>query len=427
MSRNTTSEEIRSGTGRLQIEHVPIDRLRPDPANPRRISEDELEALTRSIREFGLVDPVIARREDGTVVGGHQRLVAARRLGLRTVPVVFVDLSVERARLLNVALNKISGEFDEALLAQLLKDLGGVDGLDLTLTGFDAGELDTLLQLLDVRERRDQVEHFDLNAALAEAERIPPRTEPGDVWVLGRHRIICADSTRPETYERLMAGEQAALLATDPPYLVDYTGGDHPASQANRGRPTKNRHWDEYRDPEASVDFFLSFLQAALAHCREGVAVYQWHAHRRQALVEEAWRQAGLFFHQQIIWVKARPVLTRSHYMWQHEPCFYGWRDGGQPEQKPAPGSSTVWEVGQQGEQFGIHPTQKPVELFTRPIEAHTLPGEICLEPFSGSGTQIIAAERTGRRCFAVDQEPRYVDVAVMRWEAFTGQTAVKA
>ncbi|MCK9495477.1 MAG: site-specific DNA-methyltransferase [Dehalococcoidia bacterium] len=411
---------------RIRIEHVPIGSLYPDPANPRRIGEAELDALTRSIRAFGLVDPLIARRADRVVIGGHQRLLAARRVGLATVPVVFVDLGEEQAKLLNVALNKISGEWDETLLAQLLKDLGQQDDIDLTLTGFDTRELDTLLASLDADVRRDQLEQFDIDAALADVERVPLRTEPGDLWVLGRHRLLCGDSTQTATYERLMAGERAALLATDPPYLVDYTGGQHPSSKAIGGRKTKDRNWDEYHDPEVSVDFFVSFLRAALAHCTERVPVYQWHAHRRQALVEEAWKQAGLFVHQQLIWVKSRAVLTRSHFMWQHEPAFYGWRNGGQPERKPPSGSSTVWEVGQQGEQFGIHPTQKPVELFIRPIEAHTDPGDVVLEPFSGSGTQIIAAERTGRRCFAIDQEPRFVDVAVMRWEVFTGLTAVK-
>jgi DNA modification methylase len=400
--------------------------LKPDPSNPRHISQAELEALTRSMQEFGLVDPILVRREDGLVIGGHQRLVAARRLGLQTVPVVRLDLSLERSRLLNIALNKISGNFDEELLAQLLADLGAVEGIDLGLTGFEEDELTTLIDSLGARDRRTREETFDVDVALAELGQVPARTQPGDVWVLGRHRLICGDSTQPETYARLMQGERASLLATDPPYLVDYTGGDHPPSRANRGRKTKDRNWDEYHDPEASVTFFAGFLQAALPHCIEAVPVYQWHAHRRQALVEEAWRQAGLLVHQQLIWVKARAVLTRSHYMWQHEPCFYGWPEGAAPVRKPPPSASSIWEVDQAGEQLGIHPTQKPVELFVRPIEYHTQRGEICLEPFCGSGTQLIAAERTGRRCFAIEQEPHYVDLAVMRWEAFSGLQATR-
>ncbi len=243
----------------ISIEYVPIDDLRPDPTNPRHISDAELESLTRSIREFGLIDPVIARREDGTVVGGHQRLIAARRLGLKTVPVVWVDLSVEQARLLNLALNKISGSWDDELLARLLADLQDLPEVDLTLSGFGDDELKKLLRSLDARDRRERPEDFDLDAALAEVERAPLRTQPGDLWLLGDHRLLCSDSTKPDDLARLMAGEQAALLSTDPPYLVDYTGGGHPTSRANRGRKTKDRHWDEYKDPEVSVEFFVAF------------------------------------------------------------------------------------------------------------------------------------------------------------------------
>jgi len=221
-----------------------------------------------------------------------------------------------------------------------------------------------------------------------------------------------------------MAGERASLLATDPPYLVDYQGGNHPQSWANGGRKTKDKHWDDYRDPDAASGFFTDFLRVWLAHSVEGVPVYQWHATRRQTLVEDAWRKNGLLVHQTVIWVKARPVLTRSDYMWQHEPCFYGWPEGYRPSQKPPANASTVWEINQQGEQDGIHPTQKPVEVFARPIQYHTTPGAICAEPFSGSGSQIIAAEQQGRRCFAMELEPRFVQVAIERWEAFTGLQA---
>ena len=215
-------------------------------------------------------------------------------------------------------------------------------------------------------------------------------------------------------------------MATDPPYLVDYSGGNHPASRSNRGDPNRDKNWDQYHDPESSVDFFFKFISAGLAHLVSHSPIYQWHAHRRQALVEEAWTKAGLLVHQQVIWVKARGVLTHSFFLWQHEPCFVGWVQGKMPKRKPPSNVSTIWNIDQRFEQMGIHPTQKPVELFIRPIEYHTEPGDIVYEPFSGSGTQIIAAERTGRVCFAMEQEPAYVDVAVKRWEAFTGGAATR-
>src|SRR5688500_13949717 len=223
----------------LQIIHVPIDDLRPDPANPRIISPTDLESLTRSIREFGFVQPVLARRDDKMVIGGHQRLLAARRLGWKTVPVIFLDLSEEQSRLLNVALNNISGEWDEQLLARLLADLQAVPNLDLSLTGFGDDELQRLLKRLEADDKRERIETFDLEAAFAEAER-NPITQPGDLWLLGEHRLLCGDATREGDVARLFGDAKAVLMATDPPYLVDYTGGDHPPTRANKGKANRN-------------------------------------------------------------------------------------------------------------------------------------------------------------------------------------------
>ena len=174
------------------------------------------------------------------------------------------------------------------------------------------------------------------------------------------------------------------------------------------------------------MEFYRKFLAVSLEHLRTNSAIYQWHAFRRQALVEQAWRESGLLVHQQIIWAKARGVLTHSHYLWAHEPCFYGWVEGHQPSKKPPASERTIWQLDQQGSSMNIHPTQKPLELFLRPIEYHTEVGDLCYEPFLGSGTQLIAAEKLGRVCYALEREPQYVDVAVKRWESFTGEQAVK-
>ena len=406
----------------LTVVQVPIDELRPDAANPRRISDAQLEALTRSLKEYGFVQPVLARREDKTVIGGHQRLTAARRLGYKTVPVTYLDVTLEQARLLNLGLNKISGDWDNELLARLLADLNATPDLDMSLSGFEADELQKLLRSLNARDKKDRIESFDLDAAL-EAARAAPRAQRGEIWALGDHRIMCGDSTDTADVERLFAGEQASLLATDPPYLVDYDSAGHPASKTNSAR-TRNKTWDDYHDPETSSEFFKKFISVALPHLKPKTAIYQWHATLRQHLVMKAWEEVGLHLHQTIIWLKPHGVLTRSHYMWCHEPCFYGWVEGQQPSRKPPANARTVWEIG--GENDNIHPTQKPLEVFTRPIEYHTDYGDICYEPFSGSGTQIIAAEKLSRRCFAMEQEPHYVDVAILRWEAFTGEKAVK-
>jgi DNA modification methylase len=380
-----------------------VDELLPDPANPRRIGDAEMESLTRSLKEFGFVQPVVARREDNVVIGGHQRLLAARRLGWQQVPVVYLDISQEQAKVLNLALNKISGAWDNQLLARLLSELKEIPDVDLSLAGFSDDELKKYSKGLEAWEKRERLESFDLEEAL-KAVQAAPVARTGDLWLLGDHRLLCGDSTNREDVARLMNGQKASLLATDPPYLVDYSGGNHPASKGNKGKPGKDKHWDEYVDPEASVEFFRSFLALALEHLKPHSAIYEWHAHRRQALVEQAWTQCGLLVHQQIIWVKARGVLTHSHYLWSHEPCFYGWKEGQQPSKKPPSNERTVWQLDQQGSSMNIHPTQKPLELFMRPMEFHTEPGDICYEPFLGSGTSIIAAEKLGRVCYAMEQ-----------------------
>ncbi len=339
---------------------------------------------------------------------------------------IYVDLSDEKAHLLNLALNRISGDWDRELLARLLADLQDTPDVDISLAGFEEDEIKKLLKTLDAREKRDRVEDFDVDAALKGAQAHPV-AKPGDLWLLGDHRLLCGDSTDPEAAQRVMDGKLAPLMATDPPYLVDYQGGNHPNSKSNKGKRNTDKHWDDYHNPETSVEFFKRYLAAALPHLTANAAIYQWHAFARQILVQRAWEESGLLVHQQIIWAKARGVLTHSHYLWQHEPCFYGWRMGDPPKAKPPANETTVWQLDQQGESMNVHPTQKPVELFTRPISYHTEPGDICFEPFLGSGTTLIAAERLGRLCFAIEQEPTFVDVVVHRWEAFTGAKAEKS
>ncbi len=250
-----------------------------------------------------------------------------------------------------------------------------------------------------------------------------PVTQPGDLWRLGDHRLLCGDANSAADVRRLMNGERSSLMPTDPPYLVNYQGGNHPQSWSNRPA-VKDKHWDDYREGDGPA-FFVAFLQVALAEeLTANPALYQFHASARQALVEQAWKECGLLVHQQLIWVKSRPVLTHSHYLWQHEPCFYGWVKGKQPSRKPPTNATTVWTVEQAGEPSGLHPTQKPVELIRRMVEAHTVPGEVVNEPFAGSGTALIACELTGRRCSALEQAPAFCDVVVQRWQELTGKTA---
>jgi DNA modification methylase len=253
-----------------------------------------------------------------------------------------------------------------------------------------------------------------------------PWVQVGELYVLGTHRLLVGDATDPANLARLMAGEKAALLATDPPYLVDYRADNHPESWSG-SQGTNHQGWDAYSGDAAGVAFYRAFLEAAIPHLAADAAVYQWHAERRRSLVEEAWAACGLLLHQVIIWHKSRPVLGRSHFMWAHEPCAYGWQKGHEPALRPPRSASTIWEVDQRGETAGLHPTQKPVELFRRPIEYHTAPGDIVLDPFAGSGTAIVAAERTGRRAYCVEIDPAYAQAAIERWQTLTGRKAVAA
>jgi DNA modification methylase len=404
---------------KLQIRRASIDSLRPDPANARTHNEANLAAIEASLRRFGQVEPLVISAATKQIVGGHGRLAAMRSLGWAECDVVEVDLNSIDATALGIALNRSAelATWDEETLTKLLaslRDEGALDGV-----GFSDNELNVLLAQFDTATN-------DVNDVAPEDPPEVPISRLGDLWVLGDHRLLCGDSTRAEDVARLMNGERAHLCASDPPYLVNYDGANHPPSSVNRPE-TANHRWDEYKDPATSVAFFKNYLELALAHCVEDVPIYQWHATRRQVLVEQAWTDRGLLVHQSVIWVKSRAVLTRSMLMWRHEPCFFGWPQGSMPpkNRRPPPNETTVWEVDQIGQQDGIHPTQKPTQLFERPIQWHTRAGEICYEPFSGSGTQIIAAEKLRRRCYAMELAPGFVDVAVKRWMKATGKMAM--
>ena len=451
----------------LTVEQVPLDRLHPDPANPRRISEEELDALERSLRQFGFVQPVVARQDDGVVIGGHQRLVAARRLGLTTVPVIWLHLSAEQARLLGLALNKISGSFDDALLARLLAELAAVPELDLSLSGFGEDEVRDLLRSLETREKREHQEVFDLDEALEEARRAP-RAKPGDLWALGNHRLLCGDATNAADVARLLDGAEPRLLATDPPYGVSLdqtwrdgvyngprkrvhgwgvnagaerpymqqpgTAGQPDAEGATRGnggarggRTRGHRHTTISGDTRA--DWSAAF--ALVPSLQVG---YVWYASAHTLEVLQGLLAIGFELAQQIIWDKTMFSIGRGWYHWEHEPCFVV-RKPGVPNLFIGTDhtQSTLWRAPSpkrlgagSREAKEDHPTQKPLVLFETPIANHLKPGEAVYDPFLGSGTCLIAAERQGAVCYGMEIDPLYVEVILRRFERFSGQAAVR-
>jgi len=406
----------------MKIELKAIDAIQPYENNPRK-NDGAVEAVAKSLREFGWKQPIVVD-EQGIVIVGHTRLRAAQQLGMTEVPVhVATDLTPAQAKAFRLADNRTAAiaEWDYQLLPIELAELKGL-GVDLGLLGFDDAELDRLLKT-------------PVGDALTDPNEVPepPKaavTKPGDLWLLGEHRLLCGDSTSPDDVRRLMNGERAILFSTDPPYLVGYDGNNHPHkwNEANKNKDWSDTYSVTWDDADANPELFDKFVAVAVAEAIDPHAAwYCWHASRRQAMLESVWEKHGAFVHQQIIWNKDRPILTRSWYMWQHEPCFMGWIKGNKPPRIADDSPRSVWNLDTiaPGTQTD-HPTSKPVELFAIPMRQHTQPGEVCYEPFSGSGSQLIAAQQEGRRCFAMEISPIYCDVAVARWEAYTGQKATR-
>ena len=410
----------------LVMEHWPLDRLQYYARNPRK-NDHAVDQMCAAIREFGFRVPIIAL-SSGLIVDGHLRIKAARQLGLGAVPVILADdLSEAQIKALRLIMNRSAtwAEWDDDLLRLELEELQSLD-YDLALTGFDDGELDRLLAATS--EDGDGGGGASADDAVPEPPPVPV-SQRGDLWVLGPHRLLCGDSTDTADVQRLMNGEKASLFATDPPYLVDYDGTNHPGADQHG---TKNMDWGSsygvtWDDADQGPDLYRGFIRAAIDHAIEpNAAWYCWHASRRQAMLEAVWVELGAFVHQQIIWVKNRAVLTRSFYLWKHEPCLMGWLKGNKPERVSEEYLSSVWTIDTpDGADRPDHPTPKPLDCFSIPMLQHVGRGGLCYEPFSGSGSQIMAGEQTGRRVFAMEISPQYVDVAVRRWQTATGETAI--
>jgi DNA modification methylase len=403
-----------------RIETWPLERLKPYARNAKTHGADQVAKIAAA--KFGWTNPVLVG-SDGELIAGHGRILAAAELGLTEAPVIVLDhLTEEERQAYRISDNKLTelGAWDEALLAAELQSLAA-DDFDLSLTGFSDAELDQLLAL-DV-SGGETTEGASVPPVVVPEPPRNPASRTGDLWILGDHRLLCGDSTSAADVRRLMDGERAALFATDPPYLVDYDGSNH---------PTRNKDWSPsygvtWDDSSQGAELYDGFIAAAIAEAiAEDAAWYCWHASRRQAMLEACWEKAGAFVHQQIIWVKDRGVLTRSHYLWKHEPCFMGWVRPHRPAKVADETLASTWVIPSlNGEERPDHPTPKPLDCFAIPMRQHVARGGLCYEPFSGSGSQIMAGEATGRRVFAMEISPAYVDVAVERWQAETGREAV--
>ena len=381
----------------MEFKRLKIADLIPASYNPRKKlkkGDREYEKIRNSITEFGYVEPVIVN-SDMTIIGGHQRATVLTDLGYEEIDCIVIDIDKQKEKALNIALNKITGEWNKELLADLIADLQDSD-FDVSCTGFEPPEIEQLFN--SVHDKKITEDDFDVDAELEK----PAMSKMGDVWTLGRHRLVVGDSTLPETYDVLMAGAKANLVVTDPPYNANYEG--------TAGK-IKN---DNMPDKE-----FYQFLFAAFVNMEQNMendaSIYVFHADTEGLNFRSAFKAAGFYLSGCCIWKKQSLVLGRSPYQWQHEPVLFGWKKGGKHNWYSDRKQTTIWEFDRP-KKSESHPTSKPVGLVAYPIKNSCMSNRIVLDPFGGSGSTLIACEQTNRICYTIELEEKYADVIVNRY-----------
>ena len=390
----------------MEIKELPLKELKPAAYNPRKKlkkGDKEYEKIKQSLLKFGYVDPIIVN-EDLTVIGGHQRLTVLKDLDYETAKCVIVDLPKEDEKALNIALNKITGQWDEALLADLLLDLQESD-FSLDLTGFDPPEIDDILS--NVHDKELSEDEFDVEEELKK----PTVSRHGDIWQLGKHRVICGDSTKAETYKQLLDDRKANLVVTDPPYNVDV-------------EETAGKILNDNMSDGDFYQFLLSMFTQVENHMEDDASIYVFHADTEGLNFRKAFKDAGFYLSGCCIWKKNSLVLGRSPYQWQHEPCLYGWKKKGKHQWFSDRKQTTIWEHDRP-KSSKDHPTMKPIQLMAYPIQNSSMRGTVVLDPFLGSGSTLIAADQTGRICYGIELDEKFVDVIVKRYIEVTGDTEV--
>lgn len=390
----------------MEIKELPLKELKPAAYNPRKKlkkGDKEYEKIKQSLLKFGYVDPIIVN-EDLTVIGGHQRLTVLKDLDYETAKCVIVKLSKEDEKALNIALNKITGQWDDALLADLLLDLQESD-FNLDLTGFEPPEIDDILS--NVHDKELSEDEFDVEEELKK----PTLSRHGDIWQLGKHRVICGDSTKAETYKQLLDDRKANLVVTDPPYNVDV-------------EETAGKILNDNMSDGDFYQFLLSMFTQVENHMEDDASIYVFHADTEGLNFRKAFKEAGFYLSGCCIWKKNSLVLGRSPYQWQHEPCLYGWKKKGKHQWFSDRKQTTIWEYDRP-KSSKDHPTMKPIQLMAYPIQNSSMRGTIVLDPFLGSGSTLIAADQTGRVCYGIELDEKFVDVIVKRYIEVTGDTEV--
>ena len=426
----------------IDIQVISIDRLNPAAYNPRidlKPGDPDYEKLKKSIKEFGYVEPIIWNKRTGNVVGGHQRLKILKEEGHKEVQVSVVDLEDTREKALNIALNKISGDWNEEKLNELFLELQNDLDLDISITGFETNEIDELLSNFDVLTAEE--DDFDLESELAKEE--PPITKIGDVWLLGNHKLLCGDSTSKEDVSLLMDNKKADLILTDPPYNVNY--------ESESGLKIEN-------DNLATDDFYNLLLKAfsnMFEVSKAGTPIYVFHADTEAVAFRTSFNQAGFKLSQCLVWVKNSLIMGRQDYHWKHEPILYGWKEGAAHKWYGKRNKSTSMEEEIDFEQMSkkelielvddlihgecdssiirfdkpqrsaIHPTMKPIGLLSRLINNSSKRNDIVVDLFGGSGSTLIACEKMERICYTMELDPKYCDAIVNRYKELNGEDGI--
>ena len=442
----------------MKIETWKLKDLKPAEYNPRKrlTTEDkEYQDIKRSVERFGYVDPIIVNR-DGTIIGGHQRYFVLSDLGYEEAQASVVDLNKNDEKALNIALNKITGEWDEMKLRDLLLELD-LDGYDLAATGFSSQEVEDLCIRLD-EDLEAEEDEFDIDSALEEITE--PTTRKGDLWIMGRHRLMCGDSTSPSDIAALMNGEVADLVITDPPYNVNYEEKVESLNQYLEADPLRKQSSiaNDHMDDGSFYEFILQAYERMSEVMRPGAAIYVFHADTNGLTFRSALREAGLKLAQCLVWEKNSFVLGRQDYQWRHEPILYGWKEGAAhyfiddrtqdtvilEEDADLEGmkkEDLITCIRQMQDAFkdrttvfyedkpaknDIHPTMKPVPLIGKLMKNSSRPGWNVADFFGGSGTTLMAAEQLNRAAYIMEFDERYCDAIVKRWEEFTGEKAIR-
>jgi DNA modification methylase len=383
------------GTKELKI--IAINELVPYVNNARTHSKEQITKLRSSLREFGFINPILIDK-DKNIIAGHGRVLAAKDEGINEVPCVLVDhLTDAQKKAYIIADNKLALDagWDDELLALEIQGLKDLD-FDVNFTGFDVAEIDDLFSKVHDKEIKE--DDFDVDEALKE----PAVSKQGDVWLLGRHRLVCGNSTEDKTYEVLMEEKKANLVVTDPPYNVAYEG-------------TAGKIQNDDMADEKFYEFLLNFYQCTFEAMSDGAPIYVFHADRETVNFRTAFKEAGFFCHETCVWVKNSPVLGRSDYMYAHEPILYGWKPTAGHKFYADRKQRTTWNFDRPTKS-PLHPTSKPLNLIAYPIQNSSLTNCIVLDPFGGSGSTLIACEQTNRICYTIELDEKYANVIVKRY-----------